>query len=120
VAEYARLALRALGEVENALATSNALAERDQVLQGTIADSERALELTESSHRVGRVDLRAIEQQHLNVYSARLALLRVQSEQLAQRANLHLVLGGNFTIPPEPPSEDVAQAQAPPPAGGTH
>ena len=119
VAEYARLALQALGEVESALAASNALAERDQVLQGTVADSERALELTESSHRVGRVDLRAIQQQHLNVYSARLALLRVQSEQLAQRANLHLVLGGNFTTPPPPPA-DVAQARATPPSGGTH
>lgn len=119
VAEYARLALRALGEVESALATSNALAERDQVLQGTVADNERALELTESSLRVGRADQRAIQQQKLGVYSARLALLRVQGEQLAQRANLHLVLGGNFTTPPEPPA-GVAQAQASPPAGGAH
>jgi len=117
VADYARLALRALGDVESALATSNALAERDQVLQGTVADSERALELVEARHRVGRVDLRAIQQQQLNVYSARLALLRVQSEQLAQRANLHLVLGGRFSEPSAP--SDVAQAQhSPSPTGG--
>lgn len=40
-------------------------------------------------------------QQQLNVYVARLALLRVQSEQLAQRVNLHLALGGSFQTRPE-------------------
>jgi outer membrane protein TolC len=45
---------------------------------------------------VGKTDLRSVQQQHLNVYAARLSLLRVQSDQLAQRVNLHLALGGSF------------------------
>jgi outer membrane protein, multidrug efflux system len=96
VAQYARLALRALGDVENALAAGQTLAERDQLLQRTVTDNQRALELSQTSYRVGKTDLRAVQQQQLSVYSARLALLRVQSEQLTQRVNLHLVLGGSF------------------------
>jgi hypothetical protein len=68
----------------------------------TVADNQRALELAQTSYRVGRADLRAVQQQQLNVYAARVALLRVQSEQLAQRVNLHLALGGRFTAAQPP------------------
>jgi outer membrane protein TolC len=96
VAQYARLALRALGDVENALAAAQTLAERDQILQRAVADNQRALALAQTNYRVGKTDMRTVQQQQLNVYAARLVLLRVQSEQLAQRANLHLALGGSF------------------------
>ncbi len=99
VAEYARLALRALGDVENALAAGQTLAQRETVLRAVLADNGRALALAQTSYRVGRVDLRAVQQQQLNVLAARLALLRVQSEQLAERVNLHLALGGSFQRP---------------------
>ena len=66
------------------------------LLQSARADDQRALDLAQTSYRVGRTDLRAVQQQQLNVYAARLASLRVQSEQLAQRVNLHLALGGSF------------------------
>ena len=82
--------------MENAIAAGATLAERDQLLQRTVADNQRALELAQTSYRVGKSDLRAVQQQQLNVYTARLALLRVQSEQLAARVNLHLALGGSF------------------------
>jgi NodT family efflux transporter outer membrane factor (OMF) lipoprotein len=101
VAQYANLALRALGDVENTIAASQTLAERDRLLQSTVAFNERALELTEMSYRVGSADLRAVAQQQLSVYATRIALLRVQSEQLAQRANLYLAVGGSFEEPPE-------------------
>jgi multidrug efflux system outer membrane protein len=96
VADYARMALRALGDVENALAAEKSLAEREQLLQGTVADNQRALELALTSYRIGKTDLRAVQQQLLDLYAAQLALLRVKSEQLAQRVNLHLALGGSF------------------------
>jgi outer membrane protein, multidrug efflux system len=96
VAQYAAMALRAIGDVENALAAGQNLAERAQLLDQTIADQQRALELAQTAYRVGKIDLRSVQQQQLNVYAARLAGLRVQSEQLSQRANLHLVLGGSF------------------------
>lgn len=49
---------------------------------------------------MGSIDLRAVEQSQLAVYSARISRLRVQTEQLAQRVTLHLALGGGFGAPP--------------------
>ncbi|MGL6109760.1 MAG: hypothetical protein ACRC2B_06615, partial [Rubrivivax sp.] len=47
-------------------------------------------------YRVGSVDVRAVEQRQLALLSVRTTLLRVQTEALAQRVNLHLALGGSF------------------------
>ena len=96
VAEYARMALRALADVENALAASDTLSQREAVLRQSMSDSRRALELAQLSYEVGKTDLRPVQQQQLSLQSAQLALLRVQSEQLSQRTNLHLALGGSF------------------------
>lgn len=96
IAQYARMALRAINDVENALAAGKTLDDRRAFLQRSAADNQRALELAQTSYRIGKSDLRAVQQQQLNVHAARLALLRVQSEQLAQCVNLHLALGGSF------------------------
>ncbi|MDP2827122.1 MAG: efflux transporter outer membrane subunit [Sulfuricellaceae bacterium] len=96
LAQYARMALRAINDVESALAAGKTLADRANFLQRVLADNQRALELAQTSYRVGKTDFRAVQQQFLSLYAARLALLRVQSEQLAQRTNLHLALGGSF------------------------
>jgi outer membrane protein TolC len=99
LARYASQALRAIGDVENALSASQVLSERVQLLSQVLSDQERALEYDQASYRVGRQDQRAVEQQKVQVQSARMALLRVQSEQLSQRVNLHLALGGSFAEP---------------------
>ncbi len=99
VAYYARIAQRSFGEVENALAAENALRDRDAILGANIIDSARALELVQVQYRVGSADLRAVEQSQLALYSARISLLRVQTERLAQRVNLYLALGGGFDLP---------------------
>jgi multidrug efflux system outer membrane protein len=108
LARYASQALRAIGDVESALATSAILAERAQLLGQVLADQERALGFEQAAFRIGRQDLRAVQQQQVQVQSARMALLRVQSEQLIQRVNLHLALGGSFAEPMA-----VASAAAP-------
>ena len=96
VAEYGRVGARAFGEVENALATAFALEDREAILRQAVADNSRALELANVRFRIGTGDLRAVAQQSLAVHAARTALLRVQSERLVQRVNLHLALGGSF------------------------
>jgi NodT family efflux transporter outer membrane factor (OMF) lipoprotein len=108
LARYASQALRAIGDVENALATSAILAERAQLLGQVLTEQERALGFEQAAFRIGRQDLRAVQQQQVQVQSARMALLRVQSEQLIQRVNLHLALGGSF-------AEPMAVAAAPAP-----
>jgi multidrug efflux system outer membrane protein len=99
MAEYARIAQRSFGEVENALGAEFALRDRQALLARTVADNERALELAQIQYRVGTVDLRAVEQRQLALLSVRTTLLRVQAERLAQRVNLHLALGGGFDSP---------------------
>jgi outer membrane protein, multidrug efflux system len=99
VADYARIALRALGDVENSLAASESLAARAALLRQSVAEQTRALDLTQTRFRVGRADRRAVEQQQLSVHNARVALLNVQTDELAERVNLHLALGGSFETP---------------------
>jgi NodT family efflux transporter outer membrane factor (OMF) lipoprotein len=97
VAAYASAGQRAFAEVESALSAENALREREVILEANVRDSERALELTTIQFRVGSTDQRAVEQRQLPLYSARMALLRVQTDRRAQRVNLHLALGGGFS-----------------------
>ena len=82
--------------MENALAAEFALGDREAILQANVRDNERALELAQTQFRVGSTDRRTVEQRQLALHSARTSLLRVQSERLAQRVNLHLALGGSF------------------------
>lgn len=99
LARYASQVLRGINEVENSLAASRILAERVQLLGQVVADQEKTLEYDRAAYRIGRQDLRSVQQQQQQVQSARMALLRVQSEQLIQRVNLHLALGGSFAEP---------------------
>ncbi|HQR72804.1 MAG TPA: TolC family protein, partial [Burkholderiaceae bacterium] len=99
VAEYGRIGARAFGEVENALAAGFTLEQREAILKRAVADNQRAVDLATVRYRVGSGDLRAVQQQSLVLYASRTALLRVQSERLVQRVNLHLALGGSFTEP---------------------
>lgn len=99
IADYARVALRALADVENALAANQSLATRVELLSQSLTEQSRALELTETRFRIGRADGRAVEEQRLSVHNARTALINLQTEQLAERVNLHLALGGSFETP---------------------
>jgi multidrug efflux system outer membrane protein len=96
LADYARVSLRALGDVENALATSASLASRAALLTDALNEQARALELTETQFKIGRADRRAVEQQRLNMQNARIAWHNVRTDELAGRVNLHLALGGSF------------------------
>jgi outer membrane protein TolC len=95
VAQYAS-ALRAIGDVEESLAVSRMLAERELLLKAITADQQRALDLAQTSYRVGKQDLRSVEQAQISLYATRVNLLRVRGEQLSQRVALHLSLGGSF------------------------
>lgn len=96
VAAYAATGQRAFGEVEGALAAEFALRDRGVLLDAVVRDNERALQLALVQLRVGSADARAVQQRQLALYSARTSRLKVRTEQLAQRVNLHLALGGSF------------------------
>lgn len=96
VADYARVALRAINDVEGSLAAAATLERRREILKSLVADNTRTLEIEQVAFRVGTVDLRTVQQQQLALFGARVSLLRVESEQLAQRVNLYLALGVRY------------------------
>ena len=109
VADYGRIGARVFAEVENALSAGFNLAQRVPVLEASVAENERALELAQVRYRVGTADQRAVQQQLLSAYAARSALTRAQGEQLVQRVNLHLALGGSFAPRPQEPERAAAR-----------
>lgn len=96
IADYGRAGAAAFADVENTLAASNTLQAREPLLAEAVSEGERALALARKRYEVGVDDLRSVEQQQLQLATARTSLLRVQGEQLVQRVNLHLALGGDF------------------------
>jgi NodT family efflux transporter outer membrane factor (OMF) lipoprotein len=98
IADYGKVGMRVFGEVEGALSAGFAAVEREAILARSVRENTRALELAGVRYRVGSGDLRGVQQQQLVLYSAQVALLRVQAERLVQRVNLHLALGGDFGV----------------------
>jgi len=113
VADYARRALVALGEVEDALNADRVLAERERILADAASASREVTRLEQESYRVGKSDLRAVNQRQLAQWATEVALLHVQRERLARRVDLHLALGGSFGEPPA--SEAVSAIPSDPP-----
>ena len=100
IAEYGRIGARAFAEVEDALSAESAAARREDILGRTVAENEKALGFAGQRYKVGSGDLRAVSQQQLATFGSSSALLRVQTERLVQRVNLHLALGGGFDAAP--------------------
>ncbi len=110
VLSYGRIALHAMGEVENALDAENQLRKREASLQEALRHSRRALVLEQESYRVGRSDLRAVTQAQFASHAAALALLQVQRERLDRRVDLHLALGGDFEAAPRKDRQETGGA----------
>jgi NodT family efflux transporter outer membrane factor (OMF) lipoprotein len=105
IADYGRVGVRVFGEVEGALSAGFTAARREEILTRAVRENERALALANIRYRVGTIDLSAVQQQQLALYSAQVALLRMQSERLVQRVNLHLALGGSFETAANAPAK---------------
>ncbi len=96
LAQYAQTALKAFGDVEDALSSEAALQDRQAILEAAVVNARRALQLAREQYRVGAVDLRSVQEQQLAYLGARMNLIHVRTEQRVQRVNLHLALGGDF------------------------
>lgn len=112
VADYARRALLALSEVEEALAAEQVLSERERLLTDGVAANERAMAQVRDAWRIGKADMRAVHGQEMATLAAQSALLVVQRERLGRRVDLHLALGGDFGTPAELAGAPGASAAA--------
>ena len=100
VAEYGQIGARAFGEVEDALSAEFAANRRAAVLSRAVVENQKALDLAQVRYRVGSGDMRGVQQQQIAAYASRASHVRVQTEQLVQRVNVYLALGGGFEAAP--------------------
>jgi len=96
VAAYGQAALRAFGEVEQALSNESLMEEREAFLSSVVEDNTRAYEASKAQYDVGKVDMLSLLQMQARVIGSRAALVHMKSARLAQRVDLHLALGGSF------------------------
>ncbi len=100
-ADYARVVLRALREVETALAAEPLLA-RQAARQAQAADEARqAAALAEERYRRGLTDILTLLDSRRRAFDARSRLLQVRRARLQNRIDLYLALGGDFAPPRE-------------------
>ncbi|MCX8157275.1 MAG: efflux transporter outer membrane subunit [Verrucomicrobiae bacterium] len=104
MAEYARTMLQAFAEVETALAVAAPLAAREQELAEEMRQAQAAWRLAEERYVSGLenyLSVLAAQRQVINSQSQRLAVQRAIWEN---RINLHLALGGGFSLAPSQPA----------------
>lgn len=99
LAQYGLTALIAFNEVENALANEDSLEDREAFMEAALADNQEAYRISKAEFDIGRIDLLSLLQMQTRVINAQVALLRIKSERLRQRVDLHLALGGSFDQP---------------------
>jgi NodT family efflux transporter outer membrane factor (OMF) lipoprotein len=96
LASYALVVLNALEEVETSLSQERLLTDRERFLAAATTNNESAWRLANKRYAVGEIDLLSVLQMQSRWIGARIALLHVRNERLAQRIDLHLALGGSF------------------------
>ena len=97
VADYARVALRALGDVENALAASASLATRAALLADALSEQTRALELTRDRDSASGAPTGVPSSSSDSARRTRASPCSTCARTSSRgRVNLHLALGGSF------------------------
>lgn len=96
VAAYSAAGQRAFADVENALAANVTLQTRARQLDARVLENQRQVQLAKHRLRVGSNDRRAVINEELGLIAVQGEQLRVRSDALVQRVNLHLALGGDF------------------------
>jgi len=101
LAEYANTLLVAFGEVESALFAESTLASRERHLAEATSQSEAARALAERQYSSGLIDYITLLETQRQALVSRSALIAVRRARLDARVNLHVALGGGFTLDDE-------------------
>ena len=97
LANYGAVALRAFGEVENGLTNEGLLLEREAFLASSVDNNSAALDAAKIQYDAGATDFLSVLQMQARALNSRISLIRIQNARLAQRVDLHLALGGDFS-----------------------
>ena len=95
---YAQSALRAYGEVEAALHAEGFLADQERALSTAAEEAVAARALAEERYARGLAGLIALLESQRRAFDAESRLLAVRRQRLDTRIDLHLALGGGFTL----------------------
>ena len=101
IGAYGAAVLNAFEEVEAALTNEKLLANREAFLRAAVDNDQQAYELAKVQYDVGQVDLLSVLQMQSRWIGARVGLINLKNQRLAERINLHLVLGGSFEEVPQ-------------------
>lgn len=100
---YGQQALTAFSEVENALNNEGLLHGREDLLAEVVSDNRAALELAQFQYQQGAIELLNVIVLQSRLVNSEVQFINIRNLRLAERINLHLAIGGDFT---PPPSED--------------
>lgn len=110
LAAYGQKALIAFGEVENALTNEELLLRREELLEQVVADNRAALDLAQIQYQEGAVELLNVLVMQGRLVNAKVQLINLRNLRLAERINLHLAIGGDFTAPAAETADAIPDA----------
>ena len=97
-AQYESAVLQAYREVEVALAADRYLAEQEQSLDAAVKQALKAQELAEERYRSGLADIITVLDSQRTAIDSESQWMTVRRARLDNRVDLHLALGGGFTM----------------------
>ena len=108
LAAYGAAALKAFDEVEAALTSEGLIAEELAYEKASLVDRNEAVRLAKIRYQTGSIDAITMLQVQATQIATQSNVVTLQSEQLGNRINLHLALGGSFdaatAVSARPPS----------------
>lgn len=96
IANYGNVILNAFQEVENAIMYEDLLSKSLVLEQKVIINRTESVRIAKLKYQAGSIDLLSVLQLQNALIASQKNLISLQNEQLANRINLHLALGGNF------------------------
>jgi NodT family efflux transporter outer membrane factor (OMF) lipoprotein len=112
VQNYRQTVLTAFQDVENDLSGLRILAQQAPVEAATVADAERAVQITLNEYQAGTVPYTTVVTAQLTLLSDQESQLVVQQDRLLDSVSLFEDLGGGFNTS-DLPSADALQAKLP-------
>jgi outer membrane protein TolC len=101
MAAYGQALLKVFEEVETSLTNESLFGEREQYLRSAEENSLKAYDMSKARYDVGQTDLLSVLQIQAQWVGARVGVVNIRNDRLAQRVDLHLALGGSFEETPE-------------------
>ena len=96
IANYGIVVLRAFKEVENDLMNEDLLAQRLKYEEEVLVDRNESVRIATYQYQAGSIDLLSLLQLQNAQIVSQVEVVKIRTQQLTNRINLHLALGGSF------------------------